>query len=107
MESSSLKWKHIEVKIESEKMVFENIVKPKVEIKTEEDIKIKLESNDEDLQNGLHVIENLNAPFNNKFHNSNQSKNNPLKVEIRNDIKTELEELHLQEECNKFQGFLL
>ena len=33
MESSSLKWKHIEVKIESEKMVFENIVKPKVEIK--------------------------------------------------------------------------
>ena len=49
MESSSLKCKDIEVKIESEKMVFENIVKPKVEIKTEEDIKIKLESNDEDL----------------------------------------------------------
>ena len=106
MESSSLKWKDIEVKIESEKMEFENIVKPKVEIKTEkkefenivkpkveikteEDLKIKLESNDEDLQIGLGVIENLNAPFDNKFHNSSQLKNNPLKVEIRNDIKTE------------------
>ena len=88
MESSSLKWEDIEVTIEGEKLEFGNIVKPKVEIKTEEDIKIKFESNDEDLQIGLRVIENLNAPFDNK-HNSIQLKNNPLKVEIRNDIKTE------------------
>lgn len=96
----------IDDKMESEKMEFENIVKPKVDIKTEEkefentvkpkveikteDYKIKLESDDEDLQIGLRVIENLNAPFGNKFQNSSQVlKNNPLKVEVLKDIKLE------------------
>ena len=60
------------VEIQTEKKEFENIVKPKVEIKLELDFKIKLESNNEDLQNGLRVIENLNAPFDNKFDNSSQ-----------------------------------
>ena len=46
MESSSVKKTH--GKIESETTERENVVKPQSEIKTEEDIKIKLEPNDEE-----------------------------------------------------------
>ena len=55
MESSSVKKTH--GKIESETTEPENVVKPHSEIKTEEDIKIKLEPNDEEgSQDELHEL---------------------------------------------------
>ena len=84
MESSSVK--ETQRKIKSETTERENVVKLEPEIKTEEDIKIKLEPNekelDAELENGLKEIENMN------FTGSSCS-SNPRNIRKTGIVKTE------------------